>query len=51
MEQGGQGSDPHPLGYPSDLHCAHCGAAIVDESSLEGTAERPFCCHNCAMAA
>lgn len=30
--------------------CAHCGATIVDHSTMVERGGESFCCHNCASA-
>ena len=50
MEQIGKGSDPKSPQHPSDLRCARCNSAIVDDSSLETRGDDAYCCRNCAEA-
>jgi predicted ATP-dependent protease len=50
MEQGGGGSDPHATNESGELHCAHCGSAIVDENTMVTAGDDAFCCVNCSRA-
>jgi hypothetical protein len=50
MEQAGSGSDPQARAYEGAFRCAHCGVAIVDESTMDSRGDQAFCCPNCAKA-